>query len=121
MIGDGLRLAIDGVRNDRGQIVVMAFDDAEAFEAVDADRAVESVELPARPERLLADFPDLVAGPYAIFIWHDEDGDYDLDMAGDTPLEGYSWSGAFDRLAWPDFKRAAIGLGEHTVAVIYLD
>ena len=49
--------------------------------------------------------------PYAIFVFHDESGDIDLNISGTRLLEGVGASGGPNRDDDPDFAKAPVGPG----------
>lgn len=67
------------------------------------------------------DFDTLTDGPYAIALWHDENGDGQLDMTQGYPLEGYGTSGARDAYDEVPWSRAATEPGLVTVRMYYPD
>ncbi|MEL7025747.1 MAG: DUF2141 domain-containing protein [Pseudomonadota bacterium] len=115
----GVNLTVEGVRNDRGQIVVLIFDDAEAFEYLAYEWAVGYAALPAQPGSLSYGFADLTSGPYAIFVYHDENSDWDVNYSGDRLLEGIGASGAPNPDDMPDFAAASVATGLVTVTLHY--
>lgn len=117
----GLTLQVTDIRNDQGKIIVLVFDDATAFQSDDVNKAVAFQEVNAAQGTLEIAFADLTEGPYAISLFHDENGDYDFNMVGGYPLEGYGMSGASGPLDEPDFQKAAVTPGTVTIRVFYLD
>ncbi len=117
----GLQVDITGTRNDVGNVIVMVFDAEDAYAAYDFEKTVGFQELAARPQTLTVTFRDLTSGPYAVMMFHDENGDYDLNMNGDWPTEGYGTSGAKGPFDAPSFTQAAVGPGVTTVQMYYLD
>ncbi|WP_291737482.1 DUF2141 domain-containing protein [Leisingera sp. F5] len=87
-----LTASIDGIRNSNGVLVVAAFDDATAFEAMDVMNAAALAIVPANEGRVSVAFHDLPTGSYAIAALHDEDSDGDFDLEGGVPTEGYSFA-----------------------------
>lgn len=115
----GLTLTIEGVRNAKGSVVVMVFDKAGAYNALDWSGAVDLADIPAKPGRLTHRFADLKAGPYAVLLFHDENGDQDLNFFGDRLLEGIGASGVTAANAYPAFADAAVPPGPVTVRLHY--
>ncbi len=122
-VSDTSHLVLDvrGVRNSVGKLVVLVFADEDAYRAYDFERAVGYQELQARPEALLVSFPDLKSGPYAITVFHDENQDYDLNMNGDLPLEGYGTSGAKGPYDTPSFQDASVKADKVRMQIYYLN
>jgi len=116
---DGLNLTVTNVRNDQGQIIVLVFDDASAFENLRHRRSVAYAEIPAQAGSVSHLFDDLNAGPYAIFLFHEEDDDLDLAFEGDRLLEGVGASGAPNLEDNPDFAAASVMPGPVQVIMHY--
>lgn len=87
-----LTASVEGIRTSNGVLVVAAFDDAAAFEAMNVMNAAALAIVPANAGRVSVTFHDLPTGSYAIAALHDEDGDGDLDLDGEVPTEGYSFA-----------------------------
>ena len=116
----GLNLHVNGIANANGKIVALVFDDARAYLAYDHTQAVGSATLDAKSGSLDTHFPELTAGPYAVFLFHDENGDFELNLKRGFPLEGYAYSGASDPTGVPSFEQAAIDSDEIAVELVYL-
>lgn len=116
---EGLHLAIENVRSDRGSIIVLVFDNARDFNRLDYLNAVDYADVPARPGRLDVSFPRLASGPYAVFLFHDENGDQDLNYRSETLLEGAGATGAPNPDDVPGFEEAAVLPGTATVILHY--
>ncbi|MGR8918319.1 MAG: DUF2141 domain-containing protein [Gammaproteobacteria bacterium] len=116
----GVTLHVDGVRNDRGRIIVIVFDNAGAYAALDHSRAVGFAEVAAAPGRVVASFPHLYGGPYAVFAFHDANADYVFDADGGRPVEGFAYSGARDASAVPTFAQAAVVADGSVLSINYL-
>ncbi len=115
----GLNLTVDGVRNASGTIMVLVFDDAAAFEQLDWQNAIGYADIPARMESVSHSFSNLTGGPYAIFLFHDENGDQDLNVSGERLLEGIGASGADTATSEPSFAEAAVAPGDVAVRIFY--
>jgi len=118
-LSQGLTLTVDGVRNDNGAVLVLIFDQEAAFERLQYRKAVAFAEVPARAGQVVHTFPDLNTGPYAIFLFHDENGDEDLNYSGDYLLEGVGASGAPNPEDNPSFAQASVIPGNITVCIHY--
>ncbi|WP_052254289.1 DUF2141 domain-containing protein [Leisingera sp. ANG-S5] len=116
---EGLRLTIDGIRNSQGNILIAVFSEAKAYETLDFWQAEAFAAVPARPGSTAHAFPDLTAGPYAVVLFHDENGDEDLNFNGGRPLEGIGVSGASSPQDEPGFAEASVGPGNTTIHVFY--
>ncbi|WP_415715938.1 DUF2141 domain-containing protein [Roseibium sp.] len=120
-LATGLEVTVEGVRNGNGQVIVMVMDNRDALKTYDYQAAVGYLEVPASTGRVLATFPDLTSGPFAVVAIHDENGNRDLDMKNQIPTEGYMVSGARDAYDEPPFSRAASDQPRQTVRMFYLD
>ncbi|WP_052257727.1 DUF2141 domain-containing protein [Leisingera sp. ANG-DT] len=116
---EGLRLTIDGIRNSQGNILIAVFSEAKAYETLDFWQAEAFAAVPARPGSTAHAFPELTAGPYAVVLFHDENGDEDLNFNGDKQLEGIGVSGASSPQDEPGFAEASVGPGNTTIHVFY--
>lgn len=77
-----LKLTVAGIRNERGNILVMI-------------RTADSEEprcalIPAAKGEVEMELDNLEAGSVDIQLFHDEDGDMQLKMGDRGPLEGYA-------------------------------
>lgn len=87
-----LTIAIEGLRNQRGQVCLNLFDNSQGF-PVKSDRAVkaECVRLNGTPP--VVTFRNLKAGSYAIAVIHDANNDGTLNRnALGIPTEGFGFS-----------------------------
>lgn len=116
---NGLTLTVENVRNDRGSIIVLVFDDARAFDRLDYLNVADYAEVRARTGRLQVSFPNLTEGPYAVFLFHDENQDQDVNSRNDRLLEGIGATGAPNRDDYPSFDEAAVPAGPATVILHY--
>ena len=108
-----LRFEIDGVRNDDGVIHILVFDDAQAFDRSEYTRVFKYATLPARAGRMNAKIDGVGPGRYAVMVHHDENGNERLDMDGESPVEGWAYTGSAGAEAVPTFAAAAF---DHTPA-----
>jgi len=118
-MAEGIVLTVEGLRNDRGKVLVAVFDQARAFNRLQFERAVDIAEIPARKGQVRHHFAGLNAGPYAIFLFHDENGDEDLNHQGNRLLEGLGATGVRTPVDDPDFAQAAVSPGPVTVLIHY--
>ena len=120
-VKQNLELHIDSIRNDKGKVIVLVYDSEKAFAADDLEKAVGFRELKAQRGKMVVDFPSLTTGPYAVSLFHDENGDYEFNMIDGIPLEGYGVSGAKHMYDSPPFARAKIAAGKVDIKVHYID
>ncbi len=116
---DGLSITFDKIRNSTGNVVVMIFDDREAYKVYDATKAVGYQEVPAKQGSVSLQFKDLNTGPYVVVAFHDEDKNQDLNMDGEWPTEGYATSGAVDAYDIPTFRSATLNKAQVSITMFY--
>ena len=116
---EGVSLTVEGLRNDRGNVLIAVFDQARAFDRLQFEKAVAFAEVPARTGQVKHQCPTLTSGPYAIFLFHDENGDEDINHQGNTLLEGIGASGAPNPEDEPSFAQASFLPGPVRVRVHY--
>lgn len=116
---DGLDVTVDGVRNAKGNILIVVFDDANAYNTLNIWKAADYAEIPAREGQVRHEFSGLTKGPYAVFLFHDENGDEDLNATATRLLEGVGASGAPNPQDEPDFAAASVWPGTVLVRVHY--
>ena len=116
----GLTVTVSNIRNARGQVIVLVMDDRDAYQQGKYEAAVDFREIPATAGSVRTAFPELTGGPYAVVAFHDENGNRDLDLEGEIPVEGYALSGARDAYDEPPFQRAASQTPRQTIHMHYL-
>ena len=119
--GPSLSVEITGLRNASGQVIVLVFDEEGAFADFDYRKAVGYDEIDAVRGGVKAAFSDLETGPYAVMVFHDENGDRDLNLEGELPLEGFAISGAADAYDAPSFRQAAVASGAVRLKLHYFE
>lgn len=117
----GLTLEITDIQPGEGQVWVMIFDDKAAWKRFDTEQLAAYREFDATQQQVEIQFESLTNGPYAIALWHDEDGERDFDISGGYPMEGYGTSGARDAYDEVPFSRAAMAPGRVRVKMYYPD
>ncbi|NOD65813.1 MULTISPECIES: DUF2141 domain-containing protein [unclassified Ruegeria] len=116
---DGLNVTVDGIRNAKGNVVILVFDNARAFDSLDVWGAVDYAQVPSRKGSVSHEFSNLNAGPYAVLLFHDENKDEDLNMTATKLLEGVGSTGAPNPEDEPDFKAASVWPGDVRVRIHY--
>lgn len=127
-LSNDLRLSIDNVRSDRGEILIALYDDADGFRSAISNAAKRGlvpdsgrlIGTAIRAERGTQStvFTQLPAGRYAIVVIHDEDdnGRLDKNLWG-VPIEGYGFGNNTQGLFGPpSFDAAAITVGSGDVS-----
>ena len=105
-----LTVTIDGVRSADGYVMVALFDGEDAFKERKGE--VAALRLRAREGQVSATLHDLPAGDYGFAVYHDENGNSELDanLLG-MPTEGYTFSNdARGSFGPPGFADAKFGL-----------
>ena len=103
-----IRVEIEGLRNDKGQVVCALFSSAEGFPR-NEDKAVAHLKRDIAHGQAFCEFPDIAAGTYAVSVFHDENsnGKLDTNFMG-IPREGVGASNnAAGHFGPPKFSAAA--------------
>ena len=108
---DTVRVEVAGLRSDRG-VVRAAVCAEDEFTAATCAHAAS-----ARADGTAVVVEDVPPGTWAVQVFHDEDGDGELDRRGFRPSEGMGFSrDARMRFGPPRFRDAAFALdGDATV------
>lgn len=88
-----LKIKIEGVRNDKGQVLVAIYNQADGFPGK-PEGAIIKKSIPAKDGTVELTIPNLEPGSYAIALHHDESGDQKMsyNLVG-IPKEGFGFSG----------------------------
>lgn len=103
-----IRVEIEGLRNDEGQVMCALFSSAEGFPK-DFDKAVAHAKGGISHEQASCEFPGISAGTYAVSVFHDQNsnGKMDTNFMG-IPREGVGASNnATGHFGPPKFSAAA--------------
>ncbi len=73
-----VRVEVDGLRSDTGEVRVALWSSAEGFPE-DSAKALDRARGPIRDAAASVCFADVAPGRYAVSLIHDEDGDGELD------------------------------------------
>jgi len=114
-----LDLTVSGIRNANGNIIVILFDEQYPFDNLLVEQAAAFAEFPAAPGKITHRLTGLGQGPFAIFLFHDENEDEDINFSGNRLLEGIGASGAHRIEDEPTFTEAAVDAGPVNVQVFY--
>lgn len=112
-----LVLAVKGVANGKGLVMIAVYGNAETFRK--DGREIAAIRLKSRKGGVKVTLNDLPKGTYAVAVYHDENGDQKLEtnMLG-IPSEGYGFSNdARGVMGPPSFDDAAVELRNGAVAV----
>lgn len=117
---DALTINVNNIRNGEGAVVIAAFDDPAAFEAMDITKAMALAYVPANSASVSVTFQSLPPGAYAAVAMHDENMDGDLNMNGDVPIEGYAFAAMGPSGLASKFEDAAVQAGDEGVSALKL-
>lgn len=106
-----LDVRVTSIDEPDGYIMLAMFDSADAFD--NGGQPVRAVRVAVDGAELRTAFDDLPAGSYAIRLYHDANGNGELDsnMMG-LPKEGYGFSNNGGRFGPPAFAAAAFEVVE---------
>jgi uncharacterized protein (DUF2141 family) len=104
-----LEVSIIGFESDEGQALVALFLDSRGWPDV-SDSAFASTVVSITDDRASAVFEDVPAGPFAVSVVHDVDGDRELDTGPlGIPSEAYGFSSdARSTFGPPSFDEARL-------------
>lgn len=106
-----VRIDIAGVRNSRGDVGCLLFNQADGYPEVHA-RSHRETHVPIAQDRAVCEFKDLAPGTYAAIVFHDENlsGKLDKNLLG-MPQEGYGASNNVrPRFSAPGFQPASFAV-----------
>ncbi len=101
-----LTIDITDIKESTGFVMLALFDSDSAFD--DGGKPVDAVKLAVDGDLVSARFADLATGRYAVKLYHDANGNGEMDtnMLG-LPVEGYGFSNDAGRFGPPPFADAA--------------
>ena len=114
---EDLSFTVTNISEPVGQIMWLLYDSAEAY--AEGGEAVISAKSRVDSESLRVTLHDLAPGSYVIQLFHDANGNGELDtnMLG-IPTEGYGFSNDAGRYGRPSFEDAAVSVeGDTTIEV----
>ena len=118
-----LTIKVTDINSDKGYILIAVDDSVADFDASRGD--VAGIQYRSAPGESSVTLSGISEGRYAVSVMHDENGNGELDMRGQIPLEGYGFSGTGSPYRQPKFNSAAIDVKKPastiTVKMIYLN
>ena len=91
LLAADIAVDVEGVRNDRGQVLISLFANAKGFPS-DYKQAIQSRIVPAVKGSTAVIFTNVPPGKYAISICHDENKDGKMNTRSlGRPKEGYAF------------------------------
>ena len=119
-----ITIEVRGVRSADGQVYLAVHGPESEATFPSGQGVVAGLQQPARAGALRFEVRDLSPGRYAVSVFHDENGNGDLDtnLFG-IPSEGYGFGNdASAAFGPPDFEDAAVTVGDMArVAVLTLN
>jgi uncharacterized protein (DUF2141 family) len=106
-----IRVRIDGLHSDKGNVVVALFNKPDEFP--DGDHSIRHAKIAASLQPITIVFRDLPPGTYAVGAYHDENANnrFDTNFIG-YPIEGYALSrGVRAIISRPRFIDASFVVG----------
>ena len=113
-----IHIAVEGIRSDRGKIMVALHAPTAGAEFPDSAGTVAAQWRKAQEGTLNFVFSDLPAGRFAVAVFHDENDNEELDtnLLG-IPREGYAFSrNARGFTGPPSFDAAAVAVVQNRVS-----
>ena len=102
-----LTLTITGVQKVEGALMIAIFDSQDAFD--EGGESFRSIRQEVTDETVTVTVEDVPAGQYAIKMYHDANGNGELDMnMMGMPSESYGFSRNKGRFGPPPFNKAVI-------------
>jgi len=115
-----LRIIVDGFQNDRGFAKIGLCNSRDSFQ-LSEERAIINTTVRIDAGKAAHIFRNVPFGTYAITVYHDENGNGQLDKGlFGRPVERYGFSNnAREKFSRPEFEKAALTLdrAEMTVRV----
>jgi uncharacterized protein (DUF2141 family) len=114
-----VEVTVNGLEGDEGQVLIALFLDASGWPGETAHAFAVST-LPIQNNQVVTAFENVPAGPFAISVFHDKNGDRKLDTGPfGIPSEPYGFSrDARGELGPPSFDQARLDLpGAQSISV----
>jgi uncharacterized protein (DUF2141 family) len=118
---EDIRVVVDNVSNQAGEIMVALFDSQEGF-PLNAHKAIKLAKCHAQSGTVTVTIDKVPPGKYAIALFHDTNGDSILNtnLLG-IPKEGYGVSNNIkNKFSAPSFQQAEFIHGDSTSLTISL-
>ncbi|MDD2885581.1 MAG: DUF2141 domain-containing protein [Dechloromonas sp.] len=104
-----LHILVEGIQGAPGQLRASLYREPDSFRK--EARALQTITLPARPDRAELAFDGLNDGRYAVMVYHDTNDNQALDLRfGMFPTEGYGLSNNPQVMGPPKFEDSAFEL-----------
>lgn len=104
-----LTIEVSGLKNSRGKLQIVVFDQEETYKNYNIKKAYASVSKTIHNGKNTITLHDIPRGDYAISLLHDENNNNQMEMnMSKMPLEGYGTSNANDKYAQLSFRDAQV-------------
>ena len=110
--GQAMTVSIKKLRSGEGVVHVLVYDNAKAFAENSITDLVTYSTQPVSGDPMMVTLNGVKPGKYAIVLHHDENGNNQLEMDGDLPLEGWGYSNNVGKNNTPDFASAAFDFSD---------
>lgn len=115
--GQNIKLIVQQIEGNQGQLVIGLFDDANSFKA--KTNPLKAAKVNITDTTLAFTFSAIPTGNYCVAVFHDENGDGKVNTKSlKIPTEGVGVSGKMYKIRAPKFEDAAFYLQNDTVIVI---
>lgn len=114
-----MKVEISNIRSGTGSIYLLAFAEAKDFKSLDERALVGFATAKAQSGSLKLVLEDIPSGCCALFAFHDENNNKDLDLTAGIPVEGYAFSGGKKDGEQPDFDKAIVRTSSTNLPLIY--
>ena len=105
--GKTLTVTIKGLRSAQGVVHVLVYDNPKAFAESSISDLVTYSTQSIMNDPLKISLNGVQPGHYAVVLHHDENANNQLEMDGNSPLEGWGYSNNVGQNNTPEFKDAA--------------
>ena len=117
-----LAVEVQGVRSDTGHLIVAVQTPQAADEFPYAEELFAGTHQQTHEGVMRFVFRDLPPGRYAVSVFHDENGNGEIDLgAAGIPTEGYGFANnPPSQFGPPSFEEAAVTIGDASAKVVIL-
>lgn len=115
-----VEVVVRGIKHDQGAVKVALYSDPATFRKEDKALAVQGQA--AKVGEMSFSFPGVAQGRYAVVVYHDENGNGQLDrFLGMIPTEGYGLSNNPEVSGPPQFEPSAFDADDGQVTRTVVD
>lgn len=100
----------DGFRKGSGKAIVVIYKGS--------NQIVNTQLVEIKDDMIEVSFENLMFGDYSVLVFHDENGNMDLDLKNGIPTEGLGYSNQFTKIAGPlDFENNRLTLNAEVLSI----